>query len=194
MSERGQIIAFPGRPGDPPALQFRVELMLVPGPVWRRIVLPGRCSFWDLHVAIQDAMGWEDRHLHLFTLDDPDRGEHLRVGIPDDNSFHGLADILAGWEYPVTRLAAPGGSAFLYTYDFAAEWQHEVLLEGEVPGWSAASLPACSEGEGACPPEDCGGPDAFVDQPPTPGAAPFDPTGVVFDNPRERWHRSFGHD
>jgi len=194
MEDRPNIIEFPGRPGDPPALQFRVELLLVPDPVWRRILMPGRCSFWDLHVAIQDAMGWQDRHLHLFTLDDPDDGEALRLGIPDDNSFHGLDDVLAGWEYVVRRMCSPGGASFLYTYDFASDWQHEVTLEGEVPGWSTSALPACTEGEGLCPPEDCGGPAGMVDRPPSPAGDPFDPVAVVFDNPRERWHRAFGHD
>ncbi|OFW13207.1 MAG: hypothetical protein A3H29_03900 [Acidobacteria bacterium RIFCSPLOWO2_02_FULL_67_21] len=33
--------------------------------VWRRIHVPEHYSFWDLHVAIQDAMGWQDCHLHV---------------------------------------------------------------------------------------------------------------------------------
>ena len=36
--------------------------------VWRRIQVPEKYSFWDLHVAIQDAMGWLDYHLHEFRL------------------------------------------------------------------------------------------------------------------------------
>jgi len=192
MVDDARIIEFPGRPGDPPALQFRVDLLLMPIPVWRRIVLPGRCSFWDLHVALQDAMGWEDRHLHMFTLDDPGRGEHLRFGIPDDNAFHGRADVMAGWEYPVMRFCRPGGPPFLYTYDFGSDWQHEVTLENVVPGWSLAGLPACTEGEGPCPAEDSGG--STMQTPgPNPGAV-FDPSAVIFENPRERWHRAFGHD
>ena len=193
MTDDPRIIEFPGLPGDPPPLQFRVELLLMPRPVWRRVILPGRASFWDLHVAIQDVLGWEDRHLHMFTLDDPDQGDHLRLGIPDDNAFHGLADVMACWEYPVTRLCRPGGPPFLYTYDFGDDWQHEVTLECELPGWSAAALPACTEGEGVCPPEDSGGPSMQSAGEPA-DAKPFDPASVVFDNPRERWHRSFGHD
>lgn len=192
MTDDSRIIEFPGRPGDPAALQFKVELLLMPSPVWRRIVLHGRASFWDLHVAIQDAMGWEDRHLHMFTLDDPDRNSHLRIGIPDDEGFYGLDEMLAGWEHPVRRFCPPGGPSFLYTYDFGDEWQHEITLENELPGWSVAGLPACTEGEGQCPPEDSGGPK--LQSPPATFLDAFDPTAVVFDNPRERWHRAFGHD
>ena len=36
--------------------------------IWRRIQIPAAYSFWDLHVAIQDAMGWLDYHLWEFTL------------------------------------------------------------------------------------------------------------------------------
>ena len=69
--DRNNIIPFPGAPHAGEAMQFRIDLMLVAEPVWRRIVVPAGYTFWDLHVAIQDAMGWEDRHLHEFRLDDP---------------------------------------------------------------------------------------------------------------------------
>jgi hypothetical protein len=82
----------------------------------------------------------------------------------------------------------------LYTYDFADEWQHEVTFETLLPGWSPANLPVCSEGAGAPPPENCGGPRSFADLPEACADRGFDPDSVVFDNPRERWHRAFGHD
>lgn len=44
----------------PSILQFRIELLEIAPPIWRRIQVPADSSFWDLHVAIQDAMGWTD--------------------------------------------------------------------------------------------------------------------------------------
>jgi prepilin-type processing-associated H-X9-DG protein len=44
--------------------QFKVALQGIRPPIWRRIQVAGNYSFWDLHVAIQDAMGWWDSHLH----------------------------------------------------------------------------------------------------------------------------------
>ena len=38
--------------------QFLVVLANTDPLVWRRIKVPDGYSFWDLHVAIQDAMGW----------------------------------------------------------------------------------------------------------------------------------------
>lgn len=41
-------------------LRIKVTLLGVKPPVWRRILVPCDYTFWDLHVAIQDAMGWTD--------------------------------------------------------------------------------------------------------------------------------------
>lgn len=46
--------------------RFRVELRDIAPPIWREIEVPGDYTFWGLHVAIQDAMGWLDYHLHAF--------------------------------------------------------------------------------------------------------------------------------
>ena len=37
--------------------QFLIVLSGTDPLVWRRLQVPERYSFWDLHVAIQDAMG-----------------------------------------------------------------------------------------------------------------------------------------
>ncbi len=51
--------------------QFKITLQDVKPAVWRRIQTPAGYSFWDLHVAIQDAMGWKDMHLHEFQILEP---------------------------------------------------------------------------------------------------------------------------
>lgn len=38
--------------------QFRITLKGTKPPIWRRIQVTETYTFWDLHVAIQDAMGW----------------------------------------------------------------------------------------------------------------------------------------
>jgi hypothetical protein len=50
--------------------QFLIVLTGTDPLVWRRLQVPERYSFWDLHVAIQDAMRWLDCHLHEFRLFD----------------------------------------------------------------------------------------------------------------------------
>jgi hypothetical protein len=193
-SNNNNIINFPGSSSVSGALQLRVELLLMPLPVWRRILVPGQYSFWDLHVAIQDSMGWEDRHLHQFTLDDPVTGERVRLGIPDDSGFYGVSEVLPGWEHRVSRFMKPDALPSLYTYDFGDEWQHEVILETTLPSKATLVLPHCQEGEGRCPAEDSGGPAACQELLDSDLGNDFDPTAVSFDDPRARWTRAFRND
>ena len=51
--------------------QFKITLEDISPAIWRRILVPDRYTFWDLHVAIQDSMGWLDYHLHAFELKAP---------------------------------------------------------------------------------------------------------------------------
>ena len=37
--------------------QFKISLYEIEPRIWRRIQVPAKYSFWDLHVAIQDVMG-----------------------------------------------------------------------------------------------------------------------------------------
>ena len=64
--------------------QFKITLEELDPPIWRRIQVPETYSFWDLHVAIQDAMGWTDSHLHQFEMTSPKTGSEVEIGIPDN--------------------------------------------------------------------------------------------------------------
>lgn len=148
----------------PNILQFRIELLEIAPPVWRRIQVPGDYSFWDLHVAIQDAMGWTDHHLHAFELDDPKKG-HCEIGIPDDEA---LVPVIAGWKRKLTRHFKTPGDVVIYDYDFGDDWRHAVLLE-------AIADPGHEEHDSYL--EWCGG---------TFDPEEFDPAAVKFDDPDER--------
>lgn len=184
-------------------LRFRVQLRHIHPPIWRQIEVPPDYSFWDLHVAIQDVMGWEDYHLHEFFLGEPGSDEEIRIGIPDGEGWQ--EDPLAGWEEPVLRyLLGAAPRSFRYLYDFGDDWLHDVTYEGTVEIPVSADLPRCIGGARACPPEDCGGPasyeeilsgvhelqDAFSDLDPE----SFDCAGIVFTDPDERWDYAFGEE
>jgi len=195
------IIPFPGQ-APRSALILRVELAMVPYPIWRRLRLSADSSFWDLHVAIQDSMGWSHRHRHLFTTDHPTTGERIRLGIPETGGFHGRQAVVPSWQLPVNDVARMDHPPFLYTYHLGEEWQHEVCLEGHEDADSAGPAPCCLDGEGACPPEGLGGPEAFgvryaAGREAWPeGFEPqdFDPAEVMFCDPGLLWHDYFGQD
>ena len=69
----------------PDAYQIKVTLSDSPA-IWRRLQMPGDFTFSDLHVAIQDAMGWHDWHLHEFEILNPLTRQSEVIGLPDHQS------------------------------------------------------------------------------------------------------------
>ena len=139
--------------------QFRITLLEVFPHVWRRIQVPGEYTFWDLHVAIQDSMGWRDCHDHLFRLQDED--EIVKVGFPVDSKA--VDEFEAGWDVMIDEFFCDPGTTTTYEYDSRDCWQHEVLLERVFGPEENVKYPRCICGRGACPPEDCGGPKGYLE-------------------------------
>jgi hypothetical protein len=190
--------------------QFKLVLLEVVPPIWRRIQVPETYSFWDLHVALQDCMGWLDYHLHLFRLTHPDTGKIVQTGIPDEDAFEGDEPIRPGWEIPIASYFARPGVAAHYDYDFGDGWEHELTLEAILLGQPGKKYPLCLGGARACPPEDCGGVGGYEDlltviQSPSHeeyastlqwlggrfDPEKFDPTRVKFDDPARRYEMAF---
>ena len=48
--------------------QLHIQLEEIEPAIWRRIIVPGKISLARLHRLLQLAMGWENYHLHLFTI------------------------------------------------------------------------------------------------------------------------------
>lgn len=113
--------------------QFKLLLLEVAPPIWRSIQAPETYSFWDLHVALQDSMGWLDYHLHLFRVPKPVTGEVVQIGIPDDDAFEGDEPILPGWKIPIADYFPRPGVVAQYDYDFGDGWEHELTLEAILP-------------------------------------------------------------
>lgn len=192
--------------------QFKIALDHITPLISRTIQVPENYSFWDLHVAIQDAMGWQDYHLHEFKLMDPKDRREKRIGIPDDeNPFD--YKTFPGWEEPIAEYFSLDNPFAEYDYDFGDNWEHTIKLEKILEKQPDTKYPVCIDGERACPPEDCGGPwgytdllEALADKNHEEHAnmkrwlggkldsEGFDPKKVKFDNPHKRWKRAFEHE
>ncbi|MBC8466192.1 plasmid pRiA4b ORF-3 family protein [bacterium] len=142
--------------------QFKITLCGIRPPIWRRIQVPETYSFWDLHVAIQDAMGWWDSHLHLFEIFNPRSGSKNEIGIPAKDLGYDN-ETLAGWKYYIADYFNMENKSCNYFYDFGDDWQHIILLEKIIPCENGIKYPTCIKGKRACPPEDCGGVWGYMD-------------------------------
>ena len=122
-------------------------------PVWRGFLVPGSITLPGLHHVIQEVMGWENCHLHLF-----------RFGKKE----YGILDP----EYPsemrnergrrLREILRDEGEVFGYVYDFGDNWEHDVVVERIVTDAEVTDA-RCVEGERACPPEDVGGPPGYME-------------------------------
>lgn len=199
----------PRRRQVPHVLRFLIVLSKTDPLIWRRIEVPEGYTFWDLHVAIQDAMGWLDYHLHEFQVSDRRSGQLTTIGIPD-LEFPDERPCLPGWEVCVSNYFSDDSPPARYCYDFGDDWEHAIVCERIWPADPSLTYPRCLSGARACPPEDCGGISGFGDflaaiaDPAHPehdsllqwaGGAydpeAFDPVRVRFDDPRRRLKRAF---
>jgi hypothetical protein len=128
--------------------ELRVSLDEVEPEVWRLLAVPSALTLAGLHGVIQAAMGWQDYHLHEFTLGAErygvDDGEDWD-GPPKDERRHRLVDLTGA------------GQRFSYVYDFGDNWEHAVQVVAVRPRLPGEDLPRCIGGGRACPPEDVGG-------------------------------------
>src|SRR5437016_5225926 len=129
--------------------QIQVALLGTSPPIWRRLQVPAEIRLADLHEVLQVAMGWTDYHMHAFRCrgkwygsTDPEQGGPEMI----DESEVQLAEVLVRHDVPI-----------VYIYDLGDSWHHGVKLEKRLPFDPHLAYPVCTDGEGACPPEDCGG-------------------------------------
>ena len=136
-----------------PSLRLRIELRDVEPTTWREVGVPADLPLTELHTVIQAAMGWANAHPYSFTRakESPSSGVWASVPLAGAAALDGatLAD-----------LAAEPGDTAGYRYDFGDDWQHELrviehLDEAAAPDQKVRAT--LLGGEGACPPEDCGG-------------------------------------
>lgn len=202
--------SIPKKPPYKNVYQFKIILRYTKPPVWRRIQVPESYTFYDLHVAIQDAMGWTDSHLHNFTnkssRDRDWKTPEILIDCPysvdefmiEESSFYTT-------EVPLKQFFKKKDDKMYYTYDFGDNWEHEIILEKILPKQQGLNYPICIDGRLGCPLEDCGGIPGYydcikalkgnnqdlldwIDDEWDPDY--FDPEEVIFQNPRKRFLES----
>jgi hypothetical protein len=118
--------------------------------IWRRIQVPGDLNLYQLHLVIQEAMGWSDSHVHQFhvgkiSYEPAERTTRPRQSKRFDEANYKLYTLEEGMQF-----------LFTYLYDAGEGWEHHLSLEEVLPSGPELSHPVLLSGEMACPPETVG--------------------------------------
>jgi hypothetical protein len=133
--------------------QLRVWLREISPAIWRRLLVRSDSTLADLHYTLQIAMGWTDIHLHQFLI------HGKRYGIPKTGGVSFADDPR---QVQLNRFRFREKERFLYEYDFRDVWHHEIRMEKLLPLDPKRTYPVCIGGAWSAPPEDCGGPWAYM--------------------------------
>lgn len=91
-------------------------------PMWRRVIIPEKITFHDLHIIIQKAFGWENAHLHDFSV--PSKNiEIVSKKVDAFGTYNFEEDRTAVDEFLIHN------KWVRYTYDFGDDWRHKIIME-----------------------------------------------------------------
>lgn len=116
--------------------QLRIELQGIAPAIHRTLLVPGTLSLPKLHYVIQAAMGWDDAHLHDFSIG----GQ--RYGEPDPDFPE--VDVLDERRHTVGEVLGQATQRFTYTYDFGDGWEHAVKVEKRLPAVEGRTPGRCA--------------------------------------------------
>ena len=116
--------------------------------IWRRVLVSSSTTLRELHGILQVAMGWDGIHLFQFEFRAVAYGSwELHAASPD---------------IPLRNFGFRRNDRIFYIYDMGDYWKHEVRVEAISDADPKKLYPICTGGAGACPPEDCGGPQGYL--------------------------------
>jgi hypothetical protein len=130
--------------------QFKVTLIGITPPIWRRILVAGAYTLAQFHRVLQVTMGWENYHLYMFRIGGKAYG-------PPDVDDDGELKLIDAKRMRLSAVLPSVSATLSYVCDYGDNWQHEVLLEGIIMPASDTTYPRCVAGERRCPPENVGG-------------------------------------
>jgi hypothetical protein len=122
--------------------------------IWRELSVPGDYTLGELHWIIQIAFGWENDHMHSFTVKSTKYGmTGMDFGFGEDDG------VIDEDEVCLSDLNLQTRQKFSYLYDFGDSWKHEITVSKTISAGDDEKLarPRCLGGERAGPLEDSGG-------------------------------------
>ncbi len=145
---------------DVKELHLRIKLNNTDLKIWRELKVPSNISLPTLAEILLDVMGWTHEHLYQFVVGDD--VFKTSYAYNDSKSMIGFGrgrfreyDMT---KYTLSDLNFEKGKRIRFEYDFGDSWQHDLWIKG-VREYNNGEKPTiiCVKGQGACPPENCGG-------------------------------------
>ena len=131
--------------------QFKITLLDVEPPIWRRIQVDNFMTLRRLAAILLAVMGWSNSHLHQFKIGGKE------YGMPDPDGLHDSKDFTDEKKKKLRDFSEDDLKKFTFLYDFGDGWTHEVELEKVLDYSTKGIQPKCLDGARNCPPDDCGG-------------------------------------
>lgn len=147
---------------DDKAVEYHIRIKLnnAPLPIWRELKIPSNITLEVFSLILMMAMGWENRHLHMFKKGDIRYKNTACINEDMNMGFCGIGfkSIEDTNEYSVAQLLKEKGDRMKFVYDFGDNWEHDIWLKG-IREYAPQEVPdvIVVKGKSACPPEDCGG-------------------------------------
>ncbi|MDR1287210.1 MAG: plasmid pRiA4b ORF-3 family protein [Treponema sp.] len=138
-----------------PAYVLRASIEGTTPSIWRELSVPADCTLGDLHGILQIAFGWENGHMHSFTVNSARYGMMM-----EDMGFDDGDDVADEDDVCLDDLNLRAKQKFSYLYDFGDSWEHEIRVSKIIPPEDEKrdlTRPRCLGGQRAGPPEDSGG-------------------------------------
>jgi hypothetical protein len=131
------------------------------------VVVRSDTSLPRLARILEQTMGWDGYHLHMFDV------AGVLFGVAGEDADYLINEKAAKVRHVLPRV----GSSLRWDYDFGDSWEHDVVTESIESPDDDKRYPACLGGAMACPPEDCG------------GVTGYDQLRSVLADPTHRDHR-----
>lgn len=133
-----------------PTYTFKIDLINTEPLVSRTIKVCSETTLYLMHHIIQTVMGWENRHLYEFSINNL-RFTDSRLVDEEYGDMKDVKTVLLEDVFPKI------GTSAIYLYDFGDGWKHKLELIEISNAPQNELLPSLVSGQNACPPEDCGG-------------------------------------
>ncbi|KAI0062111.1 hypothetical protein BV25DRAFT_693414 [Artomyces pyxidatus] len=140
--------------------------------IWREFRVSGGLSIAALaDKVLTPLMGWvRNYHAHAFTVHKdgavygPTESRAIDMMHPQSIGWGAVPETSNRGVWTLAHLLQAEGETMLWLYDYGDRWTHLITVEEIAPVSTSTGKVAVLDGAGACPREDCGGHDDWVEE------------------------------